>query len=146
MPHKTSQNATAEGFRPKPLCIEQRNAIPLLCAGLIDAEVGRTVGVARETVWSWRHDVPLYMSELEQARQQYISTAVDKLRNAVPKAVENVVNAVEGGSLKASLELLRCVGLSRHGDAFQASETDAWSGWRGKGRSRTPSWTACHRC
>jgi hypothetical protein len=64
------------------------------------------------------------MAELEKARQQFVSGAVEKLRSALPHAVANVVNAVEGGNLKASLELLRCVGLSGNGEAFKPGETD----------------------
>jgi hypothetical protein len=122
--HKTSQNATASTFTPKPLSVEQLNAIPLLCAGLTDAEVAQQVGVVQETVWSWRNEVPLFMAELEKARQQFISGAVDTLRSALPKAIKNIVDAVELGNLKASLALLRCVGLEGHA-AFQPGETDA---------------------
>jgi predicted DNA-binding protein (UPF0251 family) len=122
--HKTSQNATASTFTPKPLSVEQLNAIPLLCAGLTDAEVAQQVGVVRETVWSWRNEVPLFMAELEKARQQFIASAIDTLRSALPTAVSNIVHAVEAGNLKASLALLRCVGLEGHA-AFQPGETDA---------------------
>jgi hypothetical protein len=122
--HKTPRNTTGATFQPRPLSVEQLNAIPLLCAGMTDVEVGQAVGVVRETVWSWRNETPAFMAELEKARQGFISAAVDKLRSAVPKAVENVVNAVEAGNLKASLALLRCVGLEGHA-AFQPGETDA---------------------
>jgi hypothetical protein len=123
-PHKTSPNATGATFTPRPLSIPQLNAIPLLCTGMTDAEVGQVVGVARETVWHWRNEAPFFMAELEKSRQQYISVAVEKLRSALPKAVENVVNAVQDGNLKASLALLRCVGLKGHA-AFQPGETDS---------------------
>jgi hypothetical protein len=122
--HKSSQNATGATFQPRPLSVEQLNAIPLLYTGLTDAEVGQAVGVARETVWSWRNEVPLFMAELEKARQQYISGAVDKLRSTLPKAIENIVTAVDAGNLKASLALVRCAGLEGHA-AFQPGETDA---------------------
>lgn len=48
-------NATNHGkslqFMPKPLSIEQRNAISLLITGATDAEVSAAVGVNRTTVW-----------------------------------------------------------------------------------------------
>jgi hypothetical protein len=122
--HKTPQNATEPPFKPRPLSPEQLNAIPLLCTGMSDAEVGAAVGVVRETVWSWRNELPAFMAELEKARQQFISGAVDKLRSALPKAVHNIVTAVEGGDLKASLALLKCVGLEGS-DYFKPGETDA---------------------
>jgi hypothetical protein len=122
--HKASPNATGATFTPRPLSTEQLNAIPLLCTGMTDAEVGQAVGVVRETVWGWRNEVPLFMAELEKARQQFISGAVDKLRSTLPKAVENVVNAVEAGNLKASLELLRCIGLYGESARFTPGATD----------------------
>jgi hypothetical protein len=122
--HKTSQNVTASTFTPKPLSVEQLNAIPLLCSGLTDAEVAQQVGVVRETIWHWRHESPGFMAELEKARQQFIASAIDTLRSALPTAVSNLVHAVEAGDLKASLALLRCVGLEGHA-AFQPGETDA---------------------
>lgn len=119
--HKASQKAT---FTPRPLSIEQRNAIPLLCTGATDADVAHAVGVAREMVWSWRHEVPLFMAELERQRAAYIRTAVDTLRSALPKAVANVITAVEEGNLKASFELLRAVGLWGNAEAFKPGEMD----------------------
>jgi hypothetical protein len=101
----------------------QKSAIDLLSMGMSDIDVAQVVGKSRETIWSWRNEVPLFMAELEKARQQYISGAVDKLRSTLPKAVEAVVAAVEGGNLKASLELLRIVGVSGN-RAFQPGETD----------------------
>jgi hypothetical protein len=61
---------------------------------------------------------------LEKARQAFMGKAVDSLRSALPKAVSNLVSAVEGGDLKASIELLKAVGL--HGDhtRFAPGETD----------------------
>jgi hypothetical protein len=121
--HKTPQNATEPSFKPRPLSTEQLNAIPLLCSGMTDAEVGAAVGVVRETVWSWRNETPAFMAELEKARLQFISGAVDKLRSTLPKAVENVVAAINSGDLKASVALLKCIGLEG-GTHFQPGETD----------------------
>ena len=65
--HKTPQKPT---FRPKPLSIEQRNAIQLLILGKTDQETADTVGVNRETVWSWRNEPVVFMGALEEARLQ----------------------------------------------------------------------------
>jgi len=61
---KTPQKTT---FKPKPLSIEQRNAIALLILGKTDQETADMVGVSRETVWSWRREHLVFQSELEQA-------------------------------------------------------------------------------
>jgi len=121
--HKNAQNVTGPTFTPRPLTPEQLNAIPLLCTGMTDAETAAAVGVQRETVWRWRNELPLFISELEKARQQFISGAIDKLRSALPKAVENVVVAINSGDLKASLALLKVVGFD-NGTHFQPGETD----------------------
>ena len=119
--HKTSQNATATNFTITP---EQWKAIPLLCSGMTDAEVAAEVGVVRETVWSWRNEVPGFIAELEKARQAFMEGTVDRLRSALPKAVDNVIKAIDEGHLKASLELLRCVGLYGDATRFAPGETD----------------------
>ena len=122
--HKTLQNTTAPNFRAKPLSAEQWRAIPLLCSGMTDAEVAAEVGVVRETVWSWRNEAPHFMAELEKARQAFMEGTIDRLRSALPKAVDTIVKAVEEGHLKASLELLRCVGLYGDATRFTTGETD----------------------
>ena len=48
--HNSPQTAT---FRPKALTPAQENAIELFLAGKGDTEVARTLGIARETAWSW---------------------------------------------------------------------------------------------
>jgi hypothetical protein len=123
-PHKSPQKTTMPPDGPRPLSVEQRSAIDLLCTGMTDTDVAAVVGKSRETVWGWRHEVPLFMAELEKARQQYISGAVDKLRSTLPKAVETVVAAVAEGNLRASLELLRIAGLYGNSAHFQPGETD----------------------
>jgi hypothetical protein len=65
--HKTPQKPT---FTPKPLSIEQRNAIDLLILGKTDQETADRVGVSRETVWSWHHEHPIFMSTLERRRAE----------------------------------------------------------------------------
>jgi hypothetical protein len=118
--HKNAQNDT---YQSRPLAPEQLNAITYLCTGMTDAEVAAAVGCQRETVWRWRNTSPDFISELEKARQQFMSGAVDKLRSALPKAVQNVVDAINTGDLKASLALLKVVGFDQ-GAHFQPGETD----------------------
>src|SRR5882724_1139568 len=101
--HKTPQKPT---FRPKPLSIEQRNAIDLLILGKTDQETADTVGVTRETVWSWRHEHPIFMSTLERRRAEVWGTTGERLRSLMAKAVDNLAEAVESGDVRVSIELL----------------------------------------
>jgi hypothetical protein len=118
--HKPPQKTT---FRPKPLSIEQRNAIDLLILGKTDQETADTVGVSRETVWSWRHEHPVFMSTLELRRAEVWGTTGERLRSLMSQAVENIATAIEGGNLTASWELLKCTGM--YGGVVNVlSETD----------------------
>ena len=118
--HKTPQKPT---FTPKPLSIEQRNAIDLLILGKTDQETADRVGVSRETVWSWHHEHPIFMSTLELRRAEVWGTTGERLRSLMSRAVDNLAAAVEGGDLKASIELLKCT--SMYGGVVNVlSETD----------------------
>jgi hypothetical protein len=118
--HKMPQKPT---FRPKPLSIEQRNAIDLLILGKTDQETADTVGVSRETVWSWHHERPLFMSTLELRRAEVWGTAGERLRSLMAKAVDNLAEAVESGDVRVSIELLKVTGM--YGGVVNVlSETD----------------------
>jgi hypothetical protein len=98
-------------FRPKPLSIEQRNAIDLLILGKTNEETADTVGIGRETVWSWHHEHPVFMATLEECRLQVWRGPQERLRSLAMKAVENLAAKVEAGDIRCSLEVLRGMGL-----------------------------------
>lgn len=105
----------------KPLTIEQENAIDSLITGATDAETAARVGVARTTISDWRHN-PLFLATLEQRRAELWRAPQEKLRSLAMKAVENLAAAIESGDLKASVELLKCIGL--YGTVVPIGETD----------------------
>ena len=98
-------------FQPKPLSIEQRNAIDLLKIGKSDGEVAEALGLQRTTVWGWRTRHLVFQSELEQARGDLWRHTAERLRGLMSKALDNIATAIDGGNLKASFELLRAVGI-----------------------------------
>jgi transcriptional regulator with XRE-family HTH domain len=118
-PSKTQQKPT---FRP--LSIEQKNAIDRLITGATDAEVAAAVGVDRSTVWQWRHGHPLFQAELERARAEVYRVPQEKLRSCLMKAVSNLAAAVEKGELRASIELLKAVGMYGDGTMNAIREQD----------------------
>jgi DNA-binding NarL/FixJ family response regulator len=65
---KASNSQQKTAFKPKPLTIEQENAIDLLLTGKSDREVAETIGVHRMTVQQWRTAHPLFMATLAQRR------------------------------------------------------------------------------
>jgi hypothetical protein len=115
--HKIPQKLT---FRP--LTVAQENAIDALILGHTDGEVAALVGVDRGTVWAWRHAHPLFAATLEQRRADLWRAPQEKLRALAMRAAENLATAVEGGDLRASVELLKCIGL--YGAAAPVGETD----------------------
>jgi hypothetical protein len=106
----------------KPLTIEQENAIDLLILGRSDREVAATVGVDRTTVWSWRAHHPLFGAELNRRRLDLFRAAQHRLLALVAKAIDNVEAAVAAGDVKASVELLKAVGV--YGAPVPVGETD----------------------
>jgi hypothetical protein len=105
----------------KPLTIEQENAVDSLITGATDAETAVRVGVARTTISEWRHN-PLFVATVEQRRAEVWRAPQEKLRALAMKAVENLATAIERGDLKASVELLKCIGL--YGTVALIGETD----------------------
>jgi hypothetical protein len=117
--HNSQQNPTW-----KPLSVEQQNAIDLLILGKSDQEVAETIGRDRTTVWEWRHAHPLFMATLERRRAEVWRQPQERLRSLMSKAVENLAAAVEDGDLKASIELLKAVGLYGNGTMNAIGEQD----------------------
>jgi hypothetical protein len=118
-PHKTSQSPAYKRLSP-----EQENAIDLLILGKPDREVAELAGVTRETVWHWRHEHPVFMATLERRRAEVWRQPQERLRSLLSKAVENLGQAVESGDLKASIELLKAVGMYGDGTMNAIGEQD----------------------
>jgi hypothetical protein len=121
---KANRNAQQKptDFRPKPLIIEQENAIDLLLTGQSDREVAEAVGVTRWAVQGWRTSHPFFMATLAQRREEIFGAAVNRLRTLLNKALENITGAIQSGDVKSSFKLLKATRL--HGFCPPAGETD----------------------
>lgn len=108
----------------KPLSIEQENAIDRLIAGNTDQQVADAVGKDRTTIWGWRHEHPLFMATLARRRAEVWRAPQEKLRALLSKAVENLAAAVEAGDVKASIEVLKAVGMYGDGTMNAIGEQD----------------------
>lgn len=100
--HELSQNK---------LSVKQLNAIDLLVAGKTDQEVSEVVGVSRETVTRWRNENPYFAAALNTQRKHIWQAAHEKLRGLVNKAVDTLAVAIEGGDVKAAVEVLKAVDI-----------------------------------
>ena len=98
-------------FQPKPLSSAQLVGLELLLLGKTDQETANTLGITRETVWSWRHEHPIFMSTLERRRAEVWGTAGERLRSLMQKAIDNIAALVESGDFHASIALLKITGM-----------------------------------
>ena len=108
----------------KPLSIDMESAMDCLILGKSDRETAEAVGVNRMTIWGWRHEHPLFMATLERRRAEVWRQPQERLRSLLSKAVENLAAAVEEGDLKASIEVLKAVGMHGEGTMNAIHEQD----------------------
>jgi transposase-like protein len=96
--------------RGERLKLKQTLAVDLLASGMTVSEAARQVGVDRSTVHRWRND-PVFLSELEDRRQELIDSMLDQHllagRMATAKLVESMESSQEGIALRAAIELYR---------------------------------------
>jgi Helix-turn-helix of insertion element transposase len=117
----------------RQLTVKQENAIDMLVAGANDREVAEAVGVNRVTVSRWRLYNPQFQAELNRQRQAIWSTAVDRLRALLPRAVDALEAELDGGRhrVRAAVSILQLAGLDRSGpkktalDTYMIGATDA---------------------
>lgn len=120
--HKSRQYATPGSFQPDPLTPEQDAAIELLLQGQTDQAVADAIHRDRATIWRWKTRVPFFMATLEARRQEVFGVAVQRLRNLLSKAIDNITADIEAGDVKSSFELVKATGL--HGFSPPTGETN----------------------
>ena len=98
--------------REQGLTIEQLNAIDMLITGQSDQAVADAVGVSRPTVTSWRLYDPYFQAELNKRRKEVWGAATDRMRALLPKALDVIEKAIDEGSYRAALELIKLAGLN----------------------------------
>jgi hypothetical protein len=120
--HKSRQYTTPGSFQPDPLTPEQDAAIELLLQGQTDQAVADAINRDRATVWRWKTRVPFFMATLEARRQEVFGVALQRLRNLLSRAIDNIQGSIEEGDVKASFELIKATGL--HGFTPPTGETN----------------------
>jgi hypothetical protein len=66
----------------------------------------------------------VFMAELERRRAEVWRQPQERLRSLLSRAVENLATAVEEGDLKASIEVLKAVGMYGDGTMNAIGEQD----------------------
>jgi delta 1-pyrroline-5-carboxylate dehydrogenase len=93
----------------------QEVAVALVVAGKTDREVAEANGVARQTVWTWRHYHPAFIAEVNRRRMEVWEAAVDRLRGLLVRAIEVLAEDLDAEDRRlrqqAAVHVLRAVGL-----------------------------------
>ena len=90
---------------------QQERAVDLLAVGKTVTQASDEVGVARQTVSEWLNQHPGFQAGLNLRREELWAGMTDRLRALLPKAIEVLEGAVNDGSIKAALELLKAAGM-----------------------------------
>jgi hypothetical protein len=118
----SQQKSASRVFKPRPLTVEQETAIDALLTGKSDREAAEIAGCSRWAVQGWRTSNPLFMATLHQRRETLFSSAVDRLRSLLSKALDNISGAIESGDVPSSFALLKATGV--HGFCPPTGEMD----------------------
>jgi hypothetical protein len=89
--------------KTRQLSIEQANALEHLLQGQSDRAVAEVVGVARQTIWEWRNNDPLFIAELNLQRSEMWQEARERLKSLANRALDVVELHLDSDDPKASL-------------------------------------------
>jgi len=93
----------AKQDKTRQLSIEQANALEHLLQGQSDRAVAEVVGVARQTIWEWRNNDPLFIAELNRQRSEMWTEARERLKSLANRALDVVELHLDSDDPKASL-------------------------------------------
>lgn len=110
---KGMATATNGYKRRHGLTVEQRNAVDRLVAGDTDQAAADAAGVNRVTVSKWRLYDPAFQAALNARRQEVWGASADKLRSLVPKALDALAAAMEGGNVLAAVTIIKAAALDK---------------------------------
>lgn len=96
---------------------KQYIAMDLLLMGKSTEEVGKAVGVRRETVWRWTKD-PDFAAKIDEARAERRERLSIAIEDAAHRAAEVLVSGLDdsapwGVRLRAAENILNRVGVKR---------------------------------
>jgi hypothetical protein len=95
MPKRRTHPAAPRTF--PPLTSEQEQAMTLLLNGKTTTEVATVLQCSADEVQHWRHEHPVFVARLNQAKRQRWDEAQDLLRALVPEAIATLEKAMQQG-------------------------------------------------
>ena len=89
---------------------QQEQAAALAAEGKTVEKVAEQIGADAATVATWRAS-PYFVAEVSRRQQAAWASAQDRLRSLVPQALGTLEQAVQGGDLRAVVEVLKAAGV-----------------------------------
>ena len=93
------------------LTLRQQQAVELLALGKTKTEVAAAIGVSRQQLHRWDKNVYFRSAVSMTYAAQWIGNK-ERLRGLAGKAVAVIENEIDGGNLKAAVELLKIIGMA----------------------------------
>lgn len=101
------QETTSTSLNLKQYC-----AIELLLIGKTDAEIAQIIGIDSETLCHWRTQEPEFVIAMNSLQAVVWEASVERLRNAMSKALDVVEEAVARGDEMVAISLIQALGIS----------------------------------
>lgn len=95
---------TTKQDKMRQLSQEQLNTLEYILQGMSDRAVAESVGVARQTVWAWRNEDPLFISELNRRRTEVWQESRERLKALTSRALDAMESTISSNDPKASLD------------------------------------------
>lgn len=87
----------------------QIECIKLMTEGIPVMEISKKIGVSRTTIYDWKKQEE-FAAELDRIEQEFISSAIYKLKRAAPVAADKLIKLLNGKyektQLSAAIDLL----------------------------------------
>ena len=104
---------------PSELSARQLNAIEMLAMGQKVTDVATTLGINRHQIWKWQQN-PYFVAAVNHERAELWGNAKQRLRGLLDRSVNALEQAVDEGDVKASIEVIKILGL--YGQVGMAQE------------------------
>lgn len=92
------------------LTAQQAAAVDLLAAGRTVTDTADAIGVTRQTVSEWLHHNPEFQAALNLRRHELWTGLSDRLRAALPRALDVLELMLQANDLRAALAIIKAAG------------------------------------
>ena len=108
------------------LSMKQEQAISLMIMGKNDTEIGKELGISRESVWRWRNENPDFMEAARKRREMAAARHAEELNDLLTEALMVIKESMRNGDtqtkIRIALQLLKMSGLQGYGKTAEKAE------------------------